>query len=404
MNTRTMVGRLSEPAIQLAVAAVALPLFSAFAAAAAFAVRLLRRPSPPRPPRRPKRPGPGDRDRPARAYIELEQAFFAAPVERELCREVNTAFDDASLLFFSGDFARVVEMVEASASKLRTVASLPVPARVDVGPWKMDPKNIKHEGRGITISYDEEEFPFLAVLLSEVFESDPNGMPGDSAPSRIYAMRRSLLQNLMDCSDPVGNLVLSRKEIATQVLSESEEIEAGRNPYTHRRGDIWRPFFIDDQPAPMRLFCPENREPPAAGWPLVIALHGAGGNEHMFFAAYGVGRIKHLAQQHGFVVACPQNSPFSGQGMIFDALVESIALDYPIDRSRIYLVGHSMGARSRWRGAVAARQSRRGAHRRRGPALAAGHAPAHARHRARTRRPDRREVDHRQRRTRAAAA
>jgi len=64
----------------------------------------------------------------------------------------------------------------------------------------------------------------------------------------------------------------------------------------------------------------------------------------MFMAAYGVGRIKNLAEQHGFVVASPLNSPLSAQPTVFDALIDSVAADYPIDRSRIYLIGHSMGA------------------------------------------------------------
>ncbi|MBX3403057.1 MAG: alpha/beta fold hydrolase [Phycisphaeraceae bacterium] len=337
MNTRTMVGRVSQPAIQLAVAAVALPLFSAFAAAAGICGET----PPPTIPAASVQPPEAARPRAtatdlARAYIELERAFFAAPVERELCREVNIAFDEASLLFFSGDFARVVEIVNAQTARIMETGGLK--PHVLRGP--------REEGAleaGPLRGSDQ-----VALEIADfVAESETDGLLQKvqwPANSELVWRERRLLLSRVETRGTMESLLFSSRSLATELGGEYRRVIHGEHPYTRRRGDLWRPFFIDDQPAPMRLFCPENREPPAAGWPLVIALHGAGGNEHMFFAAYGVGRIKQLAQQHGFVVACPQNSPFSAQASIFDALVDSIALDYPIDRSRIYLVGHSMGA------------------------------------------------------------
>jgi predicted esterase len=255
----------------------------------------------------------------ARAYLELEAAFFAAPVERELCREVNTAFDEASMLFFAGNLARVVEIVDANTAKLRDASKLPKPTPPDLAP---------------------------------VIEADFWSMSGDTTdeeperparPLAIWNARRDLLASASVVGS-VESLVADSASLHTSLIMEAKSIAKGENPYTHHRGDIWRPYFISDQPAPMRLFCPEHREPPAAGWPLVIALHGAGGNEHMFMAAYGVGRIKKLAEQHGFVVASPLNSPLAAQPVVFDALINSVAADYPIDRTRVYLIGHSMGA------------------------------------------------------------
>lgn len=255
----------------------------------------------------------------ARAYLELEAAYFAAPVGRELCREVNIAFDDASKLFFAGDLARVVEIVDASAMKLREASKLPKPMPLDPAP-----------------------------VIEADFWSMAGGKPDEAPelpgrPLTIWNARRDLLAST-SVMGSVESLVLGSATLYQELTAEAKTISKGENPYSGRRGDIWRPYFISDQPAPMRLFCPEHREPPAAGWPLVVALHGAGGNEHMFMAGYGVGRIKKLAEQHGFVVASPLNSPLAAQPAVFDALVDSVAADYPIDRSRIYLIGHSMGA------------------------------------------------------------
>jgi len=93
---------------------------------------------------------------------------------------------------------------------------------------------------------------------------------------------------------------------------------------------------------PARVYAPKE----AAGeqlLPLVIALHGAGGDESMFPEGYGAGIIKSLADQHRFILISPANGPFSGGGEFFDRIVESVSADYPVDPRRIYVVGHSMG-------------------------------------------------------------
>jgi polyhydroxybutyrate depolymerase len=108
----------------------------------------------------------------------------------------------------------------------------------------------------------------------------------------------------------------------------------------------------------MRVYRPAAAPGPA-GWPLVIALHGAGGDENMFMDAYGGGLIKRLAGQHAFLVASPQTAAFSGPGAAdaFDRLVEALALDYPLDRSRVFVVGHSAGGMAA-SGLLAARPDR----------------------------------------------
>jgi pimeloyl-ACP methyl ester carboxylesterase len=76
--------------------------------------------------------------------------------------------------------------------------------------------------------------------------------------------------------------------------------------------------------------------------PLVLALHGAGGSENMFFDAYGNGAIVSLCHQRGWLLASPRVNGMSPAQV--GALIDALAAIYPIDRSRIMLVGHSMGA------------------------------------------------------------
>lgn len=42
--------------------------------------------------------------------------------------------------------------------------------------------------------------------------------------------------------------------------------------------------------------------------PLLVVLHGAGGDENMFPEAYGAGIIKRIAEKHGLLVASPRRT------------------------------------------------------------------------------------------------
>ena len=73
--------------------------------------------------------------------------------------------------------------------------------------------------------------------------------------------------------------------------------------------------------------------------PLVIALHGAGGSENMFFDTYGAGKITALCAKRGWHLVSPRVS-----GRFPAQLLESLSKVWNIDLSRVFIVGHSMGA------------------------------------------------------------
>jgi predicted peptidase len=116
---------------------------------------------------------------------------------------------------------------------------------------------------------------------------------------------------------------------------------------------------------PYRVYVPAsyNGEP----MPLVIALHGLGVNEDSFFDSYE--RLPpQLAEKHGFLLAAPLGyrvDGFYGSAVMGETdaaskrrieLSEKDVLEvlrlmrthYKVDESRIYLVGHSMGAIGAW--------------------------------------------------------
>lgn len=129
------------------------------------------------------------------------------------------------------------------------------------------------------------------------------------------------------------------------LAGELRALSEGRNPYREHPGALWRTYTVAGTDVPVRLFNPPRLPDQPAGTPrpLVIALHGAGGDESMFPLGYGRGIITRLAEEHGFVLCVPRTGPFAANPVFFDDLVAGVCADYDIDPRRIYIVGHSMG-------------------------------------------------------------
>ena len=100
-------------------------------------------------------------------------------------------------------------------------------------------------------------------------------------------------------------------------------------------------------PVPYRVYAPANRAP-GARLPLVVALHGAGGDENMFLEAYGAGAIRSLADARGFIVATPATMAMLRSPDALARLIDTLATELPVDRARVYLLGHSLGAAAAW--------------------------------------------------------
>ena len=88
----------------------------------------------------------------------------------------------------------------------------------------------------------------------------------------------------------------------------------------------------------VRLLIPgvlESKRPP-----LVIALHGAGGSENMFFDGHGNGKAVQLASAQGWYFAAPE----VGRGFDLAALTQDLVHLLDADPDRIFIMGYSMGA------------------------------------------------------------
>lgn len=143
--------------------------------------------------------------------------------------------------------------------------------------------------------------------------------------------------------DRVIEFVIDRSALEASVADEVERLAAGENPYFHRKGDYWRVFKREGDEIPLRVYCPAGLDV-GKPVPVVVAWHGYGGDENLFPEGYGAGLVKRLADQHGFLLVCPLTYPFLNSPVVFDRLLEVIGHDYTIDASRVYVMGHSLGA------------------------------------------------------------
>lgn len=77
---------------------------------------------------------------------------------------------------------------------------------------------------------------------------------------------------------------------------------------------------------------------------VLLALHGAGGDENMFVDAYGQGIVARLAAEQGLILVSPTSTPFVQSAEPFDSLLATLRREYRIDSTRVFVMGHSMGA------------------------------------------------------------
>jgi poly(3-hydroxybutyrate) depolymerase len=148
---------------------------------------------------------------------------------------------------------------------------------------------------------------------------------------------------------------------------------AKRDPFVGRTGDFERHYLLAEanEIMPYRVFVPKSYTG-TKPFPLIIALHGLGQTEDSMPDRYSR-RIPALAEERQYIVASPLGfrvDGFYGSGIAASSdprerrnrefsekdVIEVLArmrADYKIDESRIYLMGHSMGAIGTW--AIAAK-------------------------------------------------
>ncbi|MBY0458623.1 MAG: hypothetical protein K2V38_14885, partial [Gemmataceae bacterium] len=133
---------------------------------------------------------------------------------------------------------------------------------------------------------------------------------------------------------------------AADLLENAERMLDGKDFFAAAKpGQYWLSVPLGEKKtSPVRVFVPKGLDPQKPV-PVVVALHGAGGSENLFFEGYGGGRIVTECQKRGWVlVATRSGLNFGGGGPPVPAILDELTKRYPLDPKRTFVVGHSMGA------------------------------------------------------------
>jgi predicted esterase len=123
-------------------------------------------------------------------------------------------------------------------------------------------------------------------------------------------------------------------------------IAADTDPYAGRHGDMRRAYRskTTGELRVYRVGVPQSYET-AKSVPLILMLHGGGGDEN-YFPEMDNGTIGRIADQRGYLIVCPRYHTQRDKEYKADLLqmIEVARGEYPkIDPKRIYVTGISMG-------------------------------------------------------------
>jgi predicted peptidase len=169
--------------------------------------------------------------------------------------------------------------------------------------------------------------------------------------------------------------------LESQALAKSSAVPG--NPQWRAKGDLHRKYHFPAANAemPYRLYVPTSWDGKSQ-LPLVMILHGAGSDENMYVDANNRQLIR-LAEQHGYILVSPLGYTRMGaygtplrlpavfgnpeiaakqraavtaeQARTLELsekdvinVLEIVLQEYPVDRSSLFLTGHSMGSGGTW--------------------------------------------------------
>ena len=102
-----------------------------------------------------------------------------------------------------------------------------------------------------------------------------------------------------------------------------------------------------------QLYLPKKMWTSGKKWPLILYLHGKSlrGNDLRRVGAYGLPKRLKTDKSFPFIVVAPQLPPDKRwtDTKVLASIVSEASKLYPVDTSRVYVAGFSMGASGAWR-------------------------------------------------------
>ena len=193
----------------------------------------------------------------------------------------------------------------------------------------------------------------LDTALSKI-ESEASEAPDTIRADALFPI--DYIRNVNRARIDIGQF-----DVAKEIANAEKVLAAGKDPFAGRTGDMKRHYFFEaaGEIMPYRLYVPTAYTGERA-FPLVVALHGLGGNEDSMFGQNY--KVIPEAEQRGYIVVAPmgyrvdggygraiggnRRSQLSEQDVM--EVLKRVRQEYKIDDRHIYLLGHSMGAIGTW--------------------------------------------------------
>jgi poly(3-hydroxybutyrate) depolymerase len=291
-----------------------------------------------------------------------------------------------------GPFVNPVESVprrQTNATALPAVARVESPTRAEVGRFKNIPRDLLDspflmdldlsgvaDGThvlDVEVRDGERSLGTVSLRLAVLNGLDARLRQLEASAATSAADIRADLRYPADYIRKINRGVVELGAFnVTAELAAAEKIaseaKGGKNPFTGRTGGFERHYLLEaaGEIMPYRVYVPTSYNA-SRPYPLIVALHGLGGTEDSMMEAYAK-VVPTLAEQRGYIVAAPLGfrvDGFYGFSLSTDAnpgdrrrvelseqdvmeVLKRMRSDYKIDDSRIYLMGHSMGAIGTW--------------------------------------------------------
>jgi predicted esterase len=239
----------------------------------------------------------------------------------------------------------VFRLGESKDDVLRApLASLPLPLELPLGivgegdhalSWRVEVRGNAVIAREQSLSVVDKRDARIAAL--EAATADDATIEGATLQSLRKTLRGMTKARSEETMLPGARLLREAEELAA-----ASATDAKAPCYTKARaGQSWLRVPTARGDVALRIATPAAAAQQQTTT-LVVALHGAGGSENLFFDGYGDGAIARLCEARGWILCAPRSSGFTGVDV--PALLDALQGRYAIDRSRVLLIGHSMGA------------------------------------------------------------
>lgn len=148
-------------------------------------------------------------------------------------------------------------------------------------------------------------------------------------------------ENLKVLQNLANGKTLETDYQANNLLNQTEVFAKISTKFAAKNNQLTLTFPLKSGNQTSRILIPKNYDGKRET-PILIALHGAGGSENLFFDSYGNGKTVRLCEKRGWFLVAPRNFGFSAEKL--DEFIENLAKLYKIDRTKIFLIGHSLGS------------------------------------------------------------